>query len=43
MATKQLNMRNITFCFYNDLINLPNFRTSNLKLDKKIWKDIDIS
>ena len=31
-----------SYYFYNDLINVLNFEASNLKLDKKRWKDIDI-
>ena len=42
MATKQLNIKNKTYYFYNDLINLSNFSASNLKIDKKSWKNIDI-
>ena len=42
MTTKQLNSKNRTYYFYNDLINVLNFESSNLKLDKKAWKDIDI-
>ena len=42
MTTKQLNIKNRTYYFYNDLINLSNFSMNNLKLDKKIWIDIDI-
>ena len=35
MAVKQLNFKNKTYYFYNDLINALNFETINLKLDKK--------
>ena len=42
MTTKQLNIKNKTYYFYNDLLNISNFEASNLKLDKKSWKDIDI-
>ena len=42
MTTRQLNIKNRTYCFYNDLISVLNFEASNLKLDKKAWKDIDI-
>ena len=35
MATKQLNIKNRTYYFYNDLINALNFEPYNLKLDKK--------
>ena len=42
MAAKLLNIKNKTYYFYNDLINALNFEPSNLKLDRKTWKDIDI-
>ena len=42
MTTKQLDIKNNSYYFYNDLINLSNFSMNNLNLDKKTWKDIDI-
>ena len=42
MTTKQLNIKNRTYYFYNDLINITNFEASNLKLDKKQSTDLDI-
>ena len=42
MTTKQLDIKNRSCYFYNDLINLSNFSTNNLKLDKKTWRDLDI-
>ena len=35
MATKQIDIKNRTFYFYNDLINVKNFNGNMLKLDKK--------
>ena len=35
MALKQLNMKNRTYYFYNDLINIKDFNARSLKLDKK--------
>ena len=35
MAVKQLNIKNRTYYFYNDLINALTFEPINLKLDKK--------
>ena len=35
MATKQLDIKNRTYYFCNDLINLSNFSMNNLKLDKE--------
>ena len=42
MTTKQLNIKNRTYYFYNDLINITNFEASNLKLDEKQSMDLDI-
>ena len=35
MAIKQPSIKNRTYYFYNDLINIKNFNISKLKLDKK--------
>ena len=35
MTTRQLNIKNRTYYFYNDLINVLNFEANNSKLDKK--------
>ena len=40
MAMKQLDIKNKTYYFYNNLINVSDFEPSNLKLDKKSWKDM---
>ena len=42
MTTKQLSIKDRSYYFYNDLINVLNFDECNLKLDKRSWKDIDI-
>ena len=42
MTVSELNIKNRTYYFLNDLINILNFESINLKLDKKIWKDIII-
>ena len=42
MTTRELNIKNRIYYFYNDLINVLSFDASNLKLDKKSWKDIYI-
>ena len=39
---KQENIKNRTYYFYNDIIDLENFDSSLLKLDKKSYKDIGI-
>ena len=38
---KQINIKNQTYYFYNDIINL-NFDSSLLKIDKKSYKNIGI-
>ena len=35
MTTKQLNLKNRTYYFYNDLINIKNFDHINLRLDQQ--------
>ena len=35
MAIRQLNIKGRTYFVYNDLINIKNFNSKNLKLDKK--------
>ena len=35
MTTKQSDIKNRSYCFYNDLINVSKFSMNNLKLDKK--------
>ena len=39
---RQINIRNRTYYFYNDQINLKDFDASLLKVDKKDYKEIDI-
>ena len=41
-TVKQINIKNRTYYFYNDIIDLENVDSSFLKLDKKSHKDIDI-
>ena len=40
--TKQMNMKNRAYYFYNDLIKLFYFDPIMLKLDKKTFKGINI-
>ena len=42
MVVKQLNIKNRTSYFYNDLINLDGFDADLLKLDKKGVMNINI-
>ena len=39
---KQINIKNRTYCFFNDMINIENFDSNLLKIDKKSYKNIDI-
>ena len=41
-TTKQMNIKNRTYYFYNDIIDLDNFDAGLLKIDKKSYKDINI-
>ena len=40
--TKQINIKNRTYYFYNDQINLKDFDARLLKIDKKDYNEIDI-
>ena len=40
--TKQINIKNQTYCFYNDIIDLKDFHAKLLKIDKKLYKNLDI-
>ena len=39
---KQINIKNRTYYFYNDIIDLKDFDARLLKIDKKSYKNIDI-
>ena len=39
---KQINIKNQTYYFYNDIINLDEFNGSKIKVDKKNFNDINI-
>ena len=39
---KQINIKNQTYYFYNDMINLKNFEPNLLKIDRKSYKNIGI-
>ena len=41
-TVKQINIKNRTYYFYNDIINLDEFDESKIKIDKKDFNDIDI-
>ena len=40
--TKQINIKNRTYYFYNDIIDLKKFDEKLLNIDKKSYKNIDI-
>ena len=39
---KELNIKNQTYYFFDDMIDIRNFNSNLLKIDKKSHKDIDI-
>ena len=39
---KQVNIKNRTYYFFNDMINIKNFDSNLLKIEKKSYKNIDI-
>ena len=39
---KQINIKNQIYYFYNDIIEINNFDSDLLKIDKKSYRDIDI-
>ena len=41
-TVKQINIKNRTYYFYNDIIHLKNFKSNLLKIDKKSNKDIGV-
>ena len=42
MVTKQINLKNRSYYFWNDQIWLNNFAAKNLKLDKQSYEDMNI-
>ena len=41
-TVKQINIKNQIYYLYKDFINLQNFQSNLLKIDKKSYKDIGI-
>ena len=39
---KQINIKNRSYYFYNDIIDIDEFDGSRIKVDKKDFNDIDI-
>ena len=40
-TTKEINMKNRTYYYYNDIIDLDEFDERKIKVDKKYFNDID--
>ena len=41
-TTKKIDIKNRTYYFYNDIIDIEAFDSNMLKFDKKSYKDLDI-
>ena len=41
-SIKEINIKERTYYFYNDIIDIETFDSKNLKLDKKPYKGLDI-
>ena len=41
-SIKETNIKNRTYYFYSDIIDIEIFDSNNLRLDKKLYKDLDI-
>ena len=39
---KEINIKNHSYYFFNDIINIRKFHSNLLKIDKKPYKDFDI-
>ena len=39
---KEINIKNQTYHFFDDMVNIKEFDSNLLKIDKKSYKDIDI-
>ena len=39
---QEIEIKNRTYYFYNDIINIEEFNSSLLKIETKLYKDIDI-
>ena len=42
VATKQMNIKNRTYYFYDDMVNIKDFDPNLLKLDKKSFNNIGV-
>ena len=41
-TTKEIDIKNGTYYYYNDIIDVDEFDESKIKVDKKDFNDIDI-
>ena len=41
-SVKEINIKNRTYYFYNEIIDIKTFDSDNLKVNKKMYKDLDI-
>ena len=41
-SIKEINIKNQTYYFFEDMINIKYFHSNLVKVDKKLYKDIDI-
>ena len=39
---KEISIKNQTYYFFDDMVDIKNFLSNLLKIDKKLYKDIDI-
>ena len=39
---KEINIKNRTYCVFDDMINIKNFHSNLIKIDKKLYEGIDI-
>ena len=37
---KDIDIKNLTYYFYNDIINTEKFDSNNIKIDEKSYKDV---
>ena len=40
MGVKDINIKNRTYYFFNDIIRIENFDVNNIKIDEKLYKNI---
>ena len=41
-SIKEINIKNERYYFFDDMVEIKNFHSNLLKIDKKLYKDIDI-